>query len=72
MQTLFEMVLELPRETHTVMMIPQNAVFKRGQLEGVYVIAANQYLTTVPEVTNYQSYVGTASPYNFNLFLKQR
>ncbi|MBD2168588.1 efflux RND transporter permease subunit [Calothrix membranacea FACHB-236] len=25
-----------------------------------------QYLTTVPEVTNYQSYVGTASPYNFN------
>ncbi len=25
-----------------------------------------QYLTTVPEVTNYQTYVGTASPYNFN------
>jgi multidrug efflux pump subunit AcrB len=25
-----------------------------------------QYLATVPEVTNYQSYVGTASPYNFN------
>ncbi|HEY9659208.1 MAG TPA: efflux RND transporter permease subunit, partial [Allocoleopsis sp.] len=25
-----------------------------------------QYLTTVPEVVNYQSYVGTASPYNFN------
>lgn len=25
-----------------------------------------QYLTKVPEVTNYQSYVGTASPYNFN------
>ncbi|WP_414569459.1 efflux RND transporter permease subunit [Nostoc sp. CCY 9925] len=25
-----------------------------------------QYLTTVPEVTNYQSYIGTASPYNFN------
>lgn len=25
-----------------------------------------QYLSTVPEVTNYQSYVGTASPYNFN------
>ncbi len=33
--------LELPRETRTVMMIPQNAVFKRGQLAGVYVIAAN-------------------------------
>lgn len=25
-----------------------------------------QYLATVPEVINYQSYVGTASPYNFN------
>lgn len=25
-----------------------------------------QYLSTVPEVVNYQSYVGTASPYNFN------
>jgi multidrug efflux pump subunit AcrB len=25
-----------------------------------------QYLTTVPEVIHYQSYVGTASPYNFN------
>lgn len=25
-----------------------------------------QYLATVPEVNNYQSYVGTASPYNFN------
>lgn len=25
-----------------------------------------QFLATVPEVTNYQSYVGTASPYNFN------
>jgi multidrug efflux pump subunit AcrB len=25
-----------------------------------------QYLATVPEVTDYQSYVGTASPYNFN------
>ncbi|MBD2338026.1 efflux RND transporter permease subunit [Calothrix sp. FACHB-156] len=25
-----------------------------------------RYLTTVPEVTNYQSYIGTASPYNFN------
>lgn len=24
------------------------------------------YLATVPEVVNYQSYVGTASPYNFN------
>jgi multidrug efflux pump subunit AcrB len=25
-----------------------------------------QYLATVPEVTDYQMYVGTASPYNFN------
>jgi multidrug efflux pump subunit AcrB len=25
-----------------------------------------QYLSSVPEVSNYQSYVGTASPYNFN------
>ncbi|MEA5624293.1 efflux RND transporter permease subunit [Nostoc sp. UHCC 0251] len=25
-----------------------------------------QYLATVPEVINYQSYIGTASPYNFN------
>ena len=25
-----------------------------------------QYLASVPEVLNYQSYVGTASPYNFN------
>ncbi len=25
-----------------------------------------EYLKTVPEVTDYQSYVGTASPYNFN------
>jgi len=25
-----------------------------------------QYLATVPEVVHYQSYVGTASPYNFN------
>lgn len=25
-----------------------------------------QYLATIPEVTNYQSYVGTSSPYNFN------
>lgn len=24
------------------------------------------YLATVPEITNYQTYVGTASPYNFN------
>jgi len=24
------------------------------------------YLATIPEVTNYQTYVGTASPYNFN------
>ncbi len=28
--------------------------------------AMGQYLTTVPEVTDYQSYIGTASPYNFN------
>ncbi len=26
----------------------------------------SEYLKTVPEVTDYQSYVGTASPYNFN------
>jgi len=25
-----------------------------------------QYLATVPEVINYQSYIGTSSPYNFN------
>lgn len=25
-----------------------------------------EYLKTVPEVTNYQAYVGTAAPYNFN------
>jgi len=25
-----------------------------------------QYLATVPEVMNYQSYIGTSSPYNFN------
>lgn len=25
-----------------------------------------QYLATVPEVINYQTYIGTASPYNFN------
>lgn len=25
-----------------------------------------QYLASVPEVTHYQSYVGTSSPYNFN------
>ena len=25
-----------------------------------------EYLKTVPEVTDYQTYVGTASPYNFN------
>ncbi len=25
-----------------------------------------EYLTSVPEVTNYQSYIGTAAPYNFN------
>ena len=25
-----------------------------------------EYLKTVPEVTDYQSYIGTASPYNFN------
>jgi len=25
-----------------------------------------EYLTTVPEVSDYQSYIGTASPYNFN------
>jgi multidrug efflux pump subunit AcrB len=25
-----------------------------------------QYLATVPEVTNYQSYIGTAGPFNFN------
>lgn len=30
-----------------------------------------QYLATVPEVTNYQSYVGTASPYNFNGLVRQ-
>jgi multidrug efflux pump subunit AcrB len=26
----------------------------------------SQYLATVPEVTNYQSYIGTAGPFNFN------
>jgi len=26
----------------------------------------SEYLKTVPEVTDFQSYVGTASPYNFN------
>jgi len=25
-----------------------------------------EYLKTVPEVTDYQSYIGTAAPYNFN------
>src|SRR5208283_4484388 len=25
-----------------------------------------EYLKTVPEVTNYQSYIGTAAPFNFN------
>ena len=30
-----------------------------------------QYLATVPEVTNYQSYVGTASPYSFNGLVRQ-
>jgi multidrug efflux pump subunit AcrB len=25
-----------------------------------------QYLATIPEITSYQTYVGTASPYNFN------
>lgn len=28
--------------------------------------AMSEYLKTVPEVTDYQAYVGTASPYNFN------
>ena len=28
--------------------------------------ALGQYLKTVPEVTDYQAYVGTAAPYNFN------
>ena len=26
----------------------------------------SDYVRTVPEVTDYQMYVGTASPYNFN------
>jgi multidrug efflux pump subunit AcrB len=30
-----------------------------------------QYLATVPEVTNYQTYIGTASPYNFNGLVRQ-
>ncbi len=29
------------------------------------------YLTTVPEVTNYQAYVGTAAPINFNGLVRQ-
>ena len=28
--------------------------------------ALGEYLKTVPEVTDYQSYIGTAAPYNFN------
>lgn len=37
-------------------------------LEGTAMVARQigQYLETVPEVTNYQSYVGTAAPFNFN------
>jgi multidrug efflux pump subunit AcrB len=30
-----------------------------------------QYLSTVPEVTNYQAYAGTASPINFNGLVRQ-
>lgn len=30
-----------------------------------------QYLATIPEVINYQTYVGTASPYNFNGLVRQ-
>lgn len=33
---------------------------------GRAVRALTDYVATVPEVTHYQSYVGTASPYNFN------
>ena len=37
-------------------------------LEGTALAAQQigQYLKTVPEVTNYQSYTGTAAPFNFN------
>ncbi|MBF0559739.1 MAG: efflux RND transporter permease subunit [Nitrospirae bacterium] len=37
-------------------------------LEGTAMAARQigQYLKTVPEVTNYQSYIGTAAPFNFN------
>ncbi|WGV25636.1 efflux RND transporter periplasmic adaptor subunit [Halotia branconii] len=33
--------MQLPDESHSVMMIPQSALLKRGQLERVYVVGAN-------------------------------
>jgi hypothetical protein len=49
----FQVVIDMPEGTT----LEQTAAATR---------AIGDYVRTVPEVTNYEQYVGTASPYNFN------
>ena len=50
-------------ELQVIIDMPEGAA-----LEGTAAVARQigEYLKTVPEVTNYQSYIGTAAPFNFN------
>lgn len=50
-------------EIQVVIDLPEGTTLEKTAAVGQEIGA---YLATVPEITNYQTYVGTASPYNFN------
>ncbi len=50
-------------EFQVVLDLPEGATLERTDAA---VAAFERYFTTVPEVTNYQAYVGTSSPIDFN------
>jgi multidrug efflux pump subunit AcrB len=54
----FQVVVDMPEGTS-----PEQTARVLGELGG--------YLATVPEVTDYQAYVGTAAPINFNGLVRQ-
>jgi multidrug efflux pump subunit AcrB len=50
-------------ELQVIVDMPEGATLEESASVGR---AIGDYLKTVPEVTNYQLYIGTAAPYNFN------
>ena len=50
-------------ELQVIVDMPEGAALERS---AALVRELGEYLKTVPEVTDYQSYIGTAAPYNFN------